>query len=475
MGYNFSPEDIRRVLKELADRIRGARIQEVYQPFGEDIYLEIYHPKNTEYLLISVENGFNRIYLTQKRPPNPLNPFSFQMLLRKYLVPSYISEVSQINNDRVVMISNGEFRIYAELTGRHSNIFLTDANDTILGSLRDNISQKRALFVSCRYLPPYNRELTYVNDISVPVDNNISEFYSDYYERLINEHRINTARAKILGRLNNRKRHLLFVLEKIENDKAKASKYNEYLKYAEALKQRRIVEKKSDSVLCEYYAETGLESLNVPLIKGADVDRNMENYFRLYKKYKNSLPLILNRENEIKRELEEVLKKIDSAESLEDLSSLESLCDLNISGKSSAIKPLRESEGGTKYPFRVYFAEGIGKIYSGSDAEENEILTFRYSRGSDLWFHVIGYSGSHTVLPVQRDKIPSEKQILTAALLAAARSSAPDGESVEVAYTRVKYVRKSRGGMKGSVIFSNEKRLLVRVDKKFPSRLILLS
>ncbi|MCX7958505.1 MAG: NFACT RNA binding domain-containing protein [Deltaproteobacteria bacterium] len=473
MGYNFTSEDIKRVLKEISQVIIGARIQAVYQPLKEEVYLEVYTEGISTNLLISIENGFNRLYFTLNRPQNPKNPFSFQMLLRKYLVPSYITDISQVNDDLVVLIKTDEFRLYAELLGRHSNIFLTDTEDVILGSLRENTSQRRPLFVSHKYIPPFKRDLGDKSGVCIPDGCNVSEFYEDYYRKVINEYRMRWLRDRILGRLNARRRHLLRLKEKIESDRSRAQKYSEFLRYAEALKQRRITGITEGIARCEYFNEEGISLMNVPLIRGTDIAENMEYYYKLYKKYKNALPLIEKRASEIEEVLKEVKERISSVESANDLMMLKSFDEPE--SEESERDILKRDIKEKRYPFRVFYAEGTGRIYSGSDAEENEILTFRYARGNDLWFHVIGYSGSHTVLPLDKNKMPSERQILTAALLAAARSSAPDGETVEVAFTKVKYVRKVRGGAKGAVIFSNEKRLLVRVDKKFPTTLLLIS
>lgn len=473
MGYNFTLEDIKRVILEISELLAGSRIQNVYQPSKDDIYIEIYKKGQTDYLLISTENGFNRLYLTSNRPLSPLNPFSFQMLLRKYIVPSYINEIVQVNQDRVVMLSAGEYKLYAELTGRHSNIFLTDVNDIILGSLKENKSQKRPLFVSLPYIPPFKKEFSNKSPFSIPEQTSPSRFYSDTYEKLIGQHRLESLKRRVLRYLTEQERHLRYIITKIDSDLNRASRYKEFLQYAEALKQNKILSISDNQALCEYYTDKGLCNISVPLIKGGDISSNREYYFKMYKKYKNSIELIKNRRMEIENNLNEILKKKEIVEMADDITLLSNLLPEK-EGENLNIR-IERSDNIKKYPFRVFFVEGIGKIYSGSNAEENEILTFKYARGNDLWFHVIGYSGSHTVLPLERGKVPDERQIVTAAKIAAARSSAPDGELVEVAYTRVKYVRKVRGEAKGSVIFSNEKRLFIRVDRSFLSSIIKIS
>lgn len=474
MGYNFTIEDIKKVLRELSTEIIRAKIQEVYQPRKEEIYIELYIPQAIKYLLISIENGFNRFYLTNKKPHNPLNPYSFQMLLRKYLVPSYINEVSQINEDRVIRISTEEYKIYAELTGRHANIFLTNSSDTIMGSIRESVSQKRPLFAGYKYIPPFKVEMNLDSKIKIN-DNckNISKSYSEFYDDVINKYRTENLKMRILRDLINKENHLIAILEKLKSDKERAIRFNDYLIYAEALKTNKIILKNADSALCEYYSEQGVSKITIPLKEGLTIKENMERYYKLYKKYKDALPIIEQRENEVRKNLEEILNRKSIVENTENILELQSLMERNDPDKTLEYDE-REKEC-KKYPFKVYYIEGVGKIYSGSNDEENEILTFKFSRGNDLWFHIVGYSGSHVVLPLQKDRIPSEKQIIIAAHIAAARSSAPDGESVEVAYTRVKYVRKVKGGQKGSVVFSNEKRIRLKVNKKYISNLLQIS
>lgn len=474
MGYNFSVKDINRVICEIGDLLVGGRIQGVFQPRRDDVYFEIFTKNDIRLLLVSVENSFNRIYLISKREESPRNPFSFQMLLRKYLINSYIIKIEQLNEDRVVKICTDDFNIYAELTGRHANIFLTDRDDIIMGSLRENLSQKRPLFVSKKYIHPFPVNLRDNAIIDIPAGMNVSKYYEEFYGRVINDFRLESIRGDIIRSLNRRKSHLESVLGKISKDRDRAIKYSEYLKYAEVLKQNLIIKKENGIALCEYYSESGKDTLTVPIDERLSIPENVQRYFGLYKKYKNSLNLIMRREEELSSELDKLVKEIEEVSRSADIEHLKNIWNSIKSTNISRIASKTEKDK-REFPFGVFFLEGVGKIYTGSSAEENEILTFKYARGNDLWFHIIGYSGSHVVLPVVRDKIPSERQIMTAALLAAARSSAPDGETVEVAYTRVKYVRKAKGGEKGAVILSKEKRLFVKVDKKFPHTLIRLS
>ncbi|MGB9600723.1 MAG: NFACT family protein, partial [Myxococcota bacterium] len=319
---NLTSEDIYRITKDLNRNLIGGKIQGIYQPLREELYLEIFVRQKSVFLLISIENGLNRIYITDSKPENPAIPFSFQMLLRKYLLPSYINEIVQLNNDRVVKISLLEFNIYAELTGRHANIFLTDSSDIILGSMRENLSQKRPLFPSYKYILPFSKDRMEISSHNIPEGVDIQRYYSLYYERLIREQRLIRLREEIIRGLNKEFSRLQGIAKKIVEDKKRAMRYEEYLKYAEALKQNRILERGDDYILCEYYTESGIASINVPKIEGRNTFEMMEYYFKLYKRYKNAIHLILEREREIGERINALKNKIDEVNNANDLESL---------------------------------------------------------------------------------------------------------------------------------------------------------
>ncbi len=106
------------------------------------------------------------------------------------------------------------------------------------------------------------------------------------------------------------------------------------------------------------------------------------------------------------------------------------------------------------------------------------MLTMRYTEDNDLWFHVRGASGAHTVLKVirfQSYKVKSVRNLVmdeevkdrrmeitkehihAAAAIAAYYSKARNAKKVTVAYTLGKYVNKYKGAKSGSVVIRNEK------------------
>lgn len=112
--------------------------------------------------------------------------------------------------------------------------------------------------------------------------------------------------------------------------------------------------------------------------------------------------------------------------------------------------------------FRIYKLKDGFEVWVGKDSLSNDLLTMKYSKQNDLWFHVSGTSGSHTVLkiPANYDKVPQEI-IKIAAGIAAYYSKARNARYVKVSYTKAKNVQKYSGARSGSVLIKNEKSIKV--------------
>lgn len=111
--------------------------------------------------------------------------------------------------------------------------------------------------------------------------------------------------------------------------------------------------------------------------------------------------------------------------------------------------------------FRIFHLEGGFEVWVGKDSAANDLLTFKYTKQNDLWFHVRGTSGSHTILKIPEEfegKIPKEI-IKSSAEICAYYSKAKNAGNVIVAYTEAKNVQKYKGAKSGSVVIKGEKSL----------------
>ena len=120
-------------------------------------------------------------------------------------------------------------------------------------------------------------------------------------------------------------------------------------------------------------------------------------------------------------------------------------------------------------PFRIFTVEGGFQVLAGKSSENNDMLTTKYAKPDDLWFHCRGSSGSHVVLKVHSAHgEPSKAAIHQAASIAAYYSKMKNASSVPVAMTEKKFVRKPKGAPAGTVVLEREKVLFVEPKLPFP-------
>ena len=115
--------------------------------------------------------------------------------------------------------------------------------------------------------------------------------------------------------------------------------------------------------------------------------------------------------------------------------------------------------------FKHYILENKYNVYVGKDSSNNDLLTVKFAKQNDYWFHARSVPGSHVVLRVENTKEPVPKNILKkAAALAAFHSKAKTSGTAPVSFTLKKYVVKKKGMEAGKVALLKEDVLLVKPE-----------
>lgn len=197
------------VLKEEFDSLLvGGKITKVYQPEKDEIVLFVFN-KQTFKLLISANANVNRIHLTEMPTDNPKTAPSFCMLLRKYIVNSTVTAVNQMPFERVLefcLTGNDELgykkemKLIFELTGKTSNIVLTDANYVILDSVKhlpQDINSTRVIMAGAKYrffepqnkIAPFDlpRIREFLSDCKLPLRKTLTETLLGVSQATVNE------------------------------------------------------------------------------------------------------------------------------------------------------------------------------------------------------------------------------------------------------------------------------------------------
>ena len=96
----------------------------------------------------------------------------------------------------------------------------------------------------------------------------------------------------------------------------------------------------------------------------------------------------------------------------------------------------------------------------GRNNKENDYLTLKYAKKTDIWFHTKDIHGSHAILLID-NKTPDTNILIKCAQISAYHSKARNSSNVPVDFCEVKYVKKPNGAKPGMVIYTNNNTLNV--------------
>ena len=112
----------------------------------------------------------------------------------------------------------------------------------------------------------------------------------------------------------------------------------------------------------------------------------------------------------------------------------------------------RELSGLESSPMEINTIKGL-KVQIGRNMRQNDLISFKFSKKGDLWFHAQESPGSHVVLKSSAQK-PSEEDIQISADLAALFSKAKMNIKVPVSLVKIKDLQKITKGGLGCVSFN---------------------
>ncbi|MGC8668574.1 MAG: Rqc2 family fibronectin-binding protein [Chthonomonadales bacterium] len=165
MRIPFDSLCLRAVCHEAAPALIGGIVQRVAQPSREDLIVTVYRAGTSHTLALSCNPVWARMCLSRMRARALPEPTPFTMVCRKHLSGARLSDIRQVDFDRIVEISlegpAGSFRLIAEFMGRHSNIVLTDAAGVILDAARRvpaAVNRYRTVGPGVPYKPPPARQ-----------------------------------------------------------------------------------------------------------------------------------------------------------------------------------------------------------------------------------------------------------------------------------------------------------------------------
>ena len=204
------------------------------------------------------------------------------------------------------------------------------------------------------------------------------------------------------------------------------------------------------------------EILTIPLKPNLTIVENAQWYYKLYTKLKNRMisgEYQLNASTTKLEYLKSILYSISLATTRESLEEIRKECmDAGIIKKSK--KPLSYKLGKSNY---IHLTIDEGEMFIGRNNQQNEYLTHRFAKPTDIWFHTQDIQGSHLILRLNVE--PDDMILSKVAQYAAYFSKARETSKVPVDYTYIKNIKKPPGSPLGFVIFNTHQTMIVEPKK----------
>ncbi|MSS76936.1 fibronectin/fibrinogen-binding protein [Anaerococcus sp. AGMB00486] len=190
---------------------------------------------------------------------------------------------------------------------------------------------------------------------------------------------------------------------------------------------------------------------------------NVDNYYKRYKKLKNSISYAKKdypNQIEYLNYLLQLLDFVERSDSINDLDDIKSeLISNKIIKDSSRNKKSNKEKSKPKH----YITINNSHIYVGKNSRQNDYITLKLAGKHDYFFHVRNAPGSHVILKTDNF---NENDLISASYLAASNSSLSNSLKVDVDYTEKKNVNKAKGSKLGMVYYENFNTITVDLSDK---------
>lgn len=154
---------IKFIASELQTALAGGRIDKITAPSFGAVRFAIYASGKTHGLFISINPDNAHLRLTSGERQEAASVPVFVAHLKKHLIGAIIGDIYCLDNERIVFIElsgksdlgqTKNYKLVAELMGKHSNIMLLDDDDKIKESFKHiplDLSSKRQILPGIKY------------------------------------------------------------------------------------------------------------------------------------------------------------------------------------------------------------------------------------------------------------------------------------------------------------------------------------
>ncbi len=445
---SMNAAEIELILRHLAARCTGARVQDARPRGAHALVLELYGTEGKIWVLVSAHPRLSRIHTLDGRPEKG-EATRFAAECRRRLRGARVAAAEAEPGDRRCRFrfeaGDAAYTLECELFGVGANLVLVAEDDRIVDCLRHVRGEKRVLLPGRRYEPPPavspRSEESRFGEVPAEADRRARE----WFEPRQAEDDLAAARARVLARLNAALKRARGKARSLENAEQRLALAEQERRKGELLKANlpRLRAGAARARVVDYFDPAAPE-IEISLDPKLSPAANAERCFKRYRKMKTAAERARRELPAARAALERLdaaARRVEAAAGLRQVEAIE----------REVFGPGRDEtrdDAPRSGPRRFVSCDGFVILVGRNDAENAEV-TFRLADGRDLWFHIQGLPGAHVVVKRPRGRSVPLETLLDAAALAKHYSAAREADAAEVDYTQRKYVRRRKRGRPG--------------------------
>lgn len=469
MSLNW--KEINCILEEL--ELDGSFIQQIVQPSYDTIAFHTYKNGQSKTILICLAAGACRIHQTWSAVPKNNKPLRFMEFLKARIKGARINSICQLGQERIIKLElshcGQEFLLYIRLWSNAANMILTDTNHVVLDTFyrrpkKDEVSggtfQEPSLQPKAQGDTQKDWQVRSFDQLpdweNLSFNQKVEQWYGEHAGQLSLEALLEQA-EKFYNSRHSKMEAALHRLEKKRDDFLQNQQWKHYGDLI--LTYGHLIDGSQDYLECEDY-ESGAR-IRIKIDPKKNAQENASSYYNTYKKTVSGLADLEHDIQKAKKELLDLEATYQQLCREPNPLRLQQMLRKQTTPKQQVEK---------KRPGLSYQVEGW-TILVGRTATENDELLRRHVKGLDMWFHTRDYAGGYVFVKNRPGKTIPLSIMLCAGNLAVYHSKARKAGKADLYYTQVKHLRRAKNGPKGLVLPSQEKNLLVQLDKEILQKL----
>ena len=383
---------LKQILKYLQN---FKKISAIYRV--SDTTMKIVFDKN-DAIYFNMQRSNSSIFKCHEYPRSKVYNAPFDVILSRRFNRSNISDISLLNDDKIIRLKTSISSAYKEettylqieFTGKYTNIIILDEDNIVLEALRhvDLFSSFREVRVGQKLLDVPNAPFVAKE---YPLDN-VKEFLYGVYEKE-QENRLENLKKQKIALLNKKLKKLKKLYDKLDDEATLLDEALQSEHYGNlVLSNIHNIKPYATSLKLHDYDGKEITIKLDKAYQSAYLISNM--FFTKSKKAKQKAKHLHIEEKSISSKIEHIKLFIHTVERAKDTSKIELLFPKRVQNKKIKVNDSIE----------IFWVEGY-KVQLGKN-EKGNIELLKKARAKDVWIHLKDRPSAHVIITTDKQNLP---------------------------------------------------------------------